>query len=84
MIDSQTALQLVSEHLTKMERDMNDCRSALPDNENNPYLHLVIAGITEHDFGWVFFYDTKEYLETNDVTHALAGNAPLIVDRTDG
>ena len=39
--------------------------------------------ITE-DFGWVFFYQSKEYLETGDPLNSLLGNAPLIVSRSDG
>jgi hypothetical protein len=36
------------------------------------------------DFGWVFFYTSKLFRETGDFQYALAGNAPLIVDRRDG
>ncbi len=35
----------------------------------------------EESFGWVFFYNTKRFVETGDVQWALGGNAPLIVDR---
>ena len=40
--------------------------------------------VIEYDFGWVFYYNAKEYLETNDMELGLTGNAPLIVDRNDG
>jgi hypothetical protein len=36
------------------------------------------------DFGWVFFYDSRRYLETNDPAWALGGNAPIIVDKDSG
>lgn len=45
---------------------------------------LVITDIQEHDFGWVFFYNSKEFVESGKIMHKLAGNAPLIVDRNDG
>lgn len=35
-------------------------------------------------YGWVFFYNSKRYLETGDLSYALAGNAPFIVNRYDG
>lgn len=35
----------------------------------------------EEDFGWVFFYESKTYLQTGDFRHRLVGNGPLIVDR---
>lgn len=38
----------------------------------------------EASFGWVFFYNARAFLETGDRAYALAGNAPLIVDRTTG
>ena len=36
------------------------------------------------DVGWVFFYDSRDFVETGDPTAALIGNAPLLVDRTTG
>jgi Immunity protein 35 len=38
----------------------------------------------ERDFGWVFFYTTKEYLETQDPKYLVPGNSPLVVNRMDG
>ncbi len=44
---------------------------------------LVISGSGEHSWGWVFYYNTKEYLEGN-VDAALLGNAPYIVNKFTG
>jgi hypothetical protein len=38
----------------------------------------------EEDFGWVFFYDSKIHQETQIFSYALAGNAPIIVNKHDG
>ncbi len=38
----------------------------------------------ETSFGWVFFYNTEEFLKTRDNKHRLVGNAPIIVDKNDG
>jgi hypothetical protein len=35
----------------------------------------------ELDYGWVFFYNSKMFIETGDLRYALAGNAPLLVDK---
>jgi hypothetical protein len=83
VITAQIAHQIVSEYLAKSERRMNEFGSALPEYNSRPHLHLAISQMVEHDFGWVIFYDTKEYLETQDIKYALAGNAPLILDRND-
>ena len=37
----------------------------------------------EFDSGWVFFYDSRKYIESGSLSDALAGNAPLIVSRRD-
>src|SRR5712692_1180376 len=38
----------------------------------------------EKPFGWVFFYDSKSFVEFGDDSDPLAGNAPIIVDRRTG
>jgi len=38
----------------------------------------------EEAFGWVFFYQSAAYLESNEVSDMLAGNAPLVVLRDSG
>jgi hypothetical protein len=30
-------------------------------------------------YGWIFFYQSKRYLETGVASHALAGNGPVVV-----
>jgi hypothetical protein len=45
---------------------------------------VVVEQLTrEYDFGWVFFYDTRAYVETGDELQMAVGNAPVIVS-TDG
>jgi hypothetical protein len=36
------------------------------------------------DYGWVFFYESRRFLETDDYHDKLYGNAPLIVEKEDG
>jgi len=49
---------------------------------------IELAILDEHtietEFGWIFFWNSKRYQETDEFQYALAGNAPLIVDRRDG
>jgi len=47
-------------------------------------LELLLSETIEEDFGWVFFYNTEEYLSTGDISESLAGNAPFIIDRALG
>ena len=42
------------------------------------------TGTIEKPFGWVFFYNSKTYLETGEIRYALAGNGPVIVNKETG
>lgn len=42
------------------------------------------AGTQSYDFGWVFYWQNRKFLETRDTSFMLAGNAPLLVDRHTG
>lgn len=45
---------------------------------------IIDSATLERSFGWVFFYQSKEYLLTGESSWQLAGNAPLIVNRHTG
>ncbi len=59
-------------------------------NKPNPHraepLECVIEDqyTREEDFGWVFFYQSREYVETQVFSARLAGNGPIIITREDG
>ena len=38
----------------------------------------------DRPYGWVFFYQDRQYLETGDIRHAFAGNAPIIFNCLSG
>jgi hypothetical protein len=45
---------------------------------------IVDEDTIEEDFGWVFFYESRIYVETQIFSYCLAGNAPIMVNRRDG
>ncbi|WP_195822588.1 YrhB domain-containing protein [Roseobacter sp. MH60115] len=47
-------------------------------------LVLLSNPIACGDYGWVFGYQRAEYLQKNNLIDALAGNAPLLVERGTG
>lgn len=49
----------------------------------NPAI-LIEENTLTRDFGWVFFYQSKKYLEEKDVLSMWVGNAPVIVNKHSG
>jgi hypothetical protein len=47
-------------------------------------LVLLLDATIERAFGWVFFYNSRRFVETGDPDSVMAGNAPFIVSATDG
>jgi hypothetical protein len=35
-------------------------------------------------YGWIFFYNSKRYLETEEISYMLIGNSPIIFERDSG
>jgi hypothetical protein len=44
-------------------------------------LQLLSDRTREIEAGWVFFYNSSEFLRTRNLSHALAGNGPIFVTR---
>ena len=76
MIDREQAKKLAAGWLTTHSADGGA--------ERPLELCLLEDDTMEANFGWVFFYTSRLYRETGDLRYAIAGNAPLIVDRVDG
>ena len=83
-MDEEKATALIEKRLAEMAKRASEFGSALPSYDKNECHELAICEVEEHVFGWVFFYNSKRYLETGEFSAALAGNAPIIVDRHDG
>ena len=47
-------------------------------------MEIIDSATLERPFGWVFFYQSKEFLLTGGSHTQLAGNAPLIVNQHTG
>ena len=45
---------------------------------------LMLQHTITKPYGWVFFYQSIEYIKSGDHMAFLYGNAPLLVDRFDG
>jgi hypothetical protein len=47
-------------------------------------LTLLEDKTIEDEFGWVFFYDSANYINSGSYRDMLLGNAPLLISRQDG
>lgn len=71
MIDKEAAKRLATDYVKRDSRFTDEV--------------IILDQFTiEKPYGWVFFYDSKRYVETKDIGFALAGNGPLIVEKLDG
>jgi len=44
-------------------------------------LVIINKGTRHLDGGWIFFYNTREFVETGEIESALGGNGPLFVTK---
>jgi hypothetical protein len=51
---------------------------------SNVKLALLESESTAFEYGWVFFYQSEQYVKTGDTNNLVGGNAPIIVDKHDG
>jgi hypothetical protein len=45
---------------------------------------LLPEYVVEFELGWIFYWDSKRHVETQDFADAVGGNAPLIIDSQEG
>ena len=72
MLDLRTAQKLV-------EQEVN--RSYTIDGDE---LVVLEEDTIEKEYGWIFFYSSRRFIETRDPNYLLAGNAPIVVNRQTG
>ena len=97
MIEFDEAKQLMLQYLAEMsegEQKLAERREDLTSNERKVLglgssdhvgKYIILEGETiEDDFGWVFFFTTKDYLESGDFLDMPVGIGPVIISRKDG
>lgn len=83
-ITREQADKVVATYLEEHEIAAYDFDSPLARHEDHHDQRLVVVRVDEHEFGWVYFYDSSKHVQTANESDRLVGNAPLIVDRNDG
>jgi hypothetical protein len=70
MLSKTEALEIVSKKLQEMR-------------PSDPFV-VVEKSTIERPFGWVFFYNSKKFVETGEFGDRLLGNGPVIVNKHNG
>lgn len=71
-IDLLKAIQVINKKLVELSDDIG------------MDLKIIEDAIIEKEYYWVFFYNSKLYLDNGNLSYALAGNSPFIVDKIQG
>lgn len=87
VLDYLAVLESEAQELADLRKDLTQReREVLGFAEADEVTALVISGVESiaGELGWVFFYQSKDYLDTGDPATGLIGNAPIIVSKADG
>jgi hypothetical protein len=68
MISQKDAAEIAAQELSQLDLDVV----------------LFDEPMASGDYGWVFGYQSAKYVASGEMSDMLAGNAPLLVDRTTG
>ena len=79
MIDYNESLSIVNLYLKELEGKIE-----LSSKRLKIELMLIESATMEKTYGWIFFYNSRQYIEEGNMSLALAGNTPLIVERRSG
>lgn len=72
MIDEVTAKTIAVAYINAQYNSMED------------ELVILDAETIEKDYGWIFFYNSRKHIETEDMAYAVGGNAPILIKKEDG
>ena len=72
MLDFETAKKMVEEEINRSF------------NADDDELVVVEEETVQKEYGWIFFYTSRRFLETGDLNFMVAGNAPVVVNKRTG
>ena len=73
-----------------MTMDQDSAKSAVLKHLNATYsvagdeLVILEERTRVTPYGWVFFYNSRRYIETRNILYALGGNGPVVFERETG
>jgi hypothetical protein len=72
MLDRQSATKMAYDHINSPS-SLDGIEVVILDNQT-----------IEKEYGWIFFYNSKKFLETGNFRDGLVGNSPVLVERDTG
>lgn len=85
MISEAQARQIAYEHVNQNRCKVPELKRLNPHGDFSFYeLEVVIAEMVEVECAWIYFYQTRAYIETREIRYALFGNVPVVVRKVDG
>lgn len=79
MVSKEVAIEIMNRYVEELQTKVD----TLPQDERYT-LSIIQDKILEFELGWVFFYDSLEFLKSGDPTKRIVGNSPIIIDKRDG
>ncbi|AVZ31792.1 YrhB domain-containing protein [Pseudomonas aeruginosa] len=64
--------------------DFEEALKVVVDYLSKSPAQLVITYSEEFSEGWLFCFDSKEYVETGDFSFQFVGNGPIFIDKDTG
>jgi len=83
-ITRENAAEIARQSLNHMAAEISAYGAALPSQADWTPTELVVTIEEEFDDGWVFGYNTRDFVENGNSVAMLAGNYPIFIDRMDG
>ena len=76
-------MELLKFHFAKQDALVSHANAALTPRARLKAAQLVIdRGVEEYATAWAFSYNTREYVEAQEVRHALVGNCALVIPKS--
>lgn len=72
MLNQQEARERVLKYLNKSYHNSND------------EIVILDKHTVERAYGWIFFYQSKKFIQTENISYMLIGNGPIVIEKIDG
>lgn len=80
-MNKEEAKQLARSHICSLIPDRTVEISSAGVTERPARVEIAISRTIEKDYGWVFLWQSKRYIESGDLRDMLIGNCPVLITK---